>query len=267
MTTSQELAAEEPATTDESPVEARHLTATKMLDYHHPAIQRLVHDRAWATLPESERTGAVYMYVRDEIPFGYNTGDGLSASTVLEGGYGQCNTKTTLLMALLRSVGIPCRLHGSTIHKRLQKGVVNGSFYRLAPTNIDHTWAEVAVDGNWKRLEGVILDADYLDGLRVRFATHTGEFLGYAVGTDDLACPAVDWCGTDTAIQAAGVNSDHGVFDDPDTFYAQLEPTLSGAKAWLFKHVVRHTMNRNVIKIRSTQPWQVPHTARRSESR
>ena len=33
-----------------------------------------------------------------------------------------------------------------------------------------------------------------------------------------------------------------------------LRAQRSGAKAWLFKHVVRHTMNRNVTKIRSTQP-------------
>lgn len=254
MTPSQNLGSEIPATTDDAPIDSQHLAATKMLNYEHQAIQRLVEDRAWAALPESERIGAAYTYVRDEIPFGYNTTDRLSASGVLEDGYGQCNTKTTLLMALLRAVGIPCRIHGSTIHKRLQKGVVNGIFYRLAPCAIDHTWAEVAFDGSWARLEGVILDADYLDGIRAKFPTQTGEFLGYAVGTDNLSCPAIDWGGTDTSVQASGVNADHGVFDDPDTFYTQLEPALSGTKAWLFKHVVRHTMNRNVRKIRATEP-------------
>lgn len=253
MATFEELASGQPATIDDATVRAQHLAATKMLDYRHPAIQQLVDDRGWALLPEHDRVGAVYGYVRDGIPFGYNAGDDLSASAVLEDGYGQCNTKTTLLMALLRAVGIPCRLHASTIHKELQKGVVNGVVYRLAPTNIDHTWAEVDVDGRWTRLEGVILDIDYLDGLRAMFPTTSGSFLGYAVGTDDLACPDVDWCGTDTGVQTTGVNADHGEFDDPDSFYAQLESTLSGAKAWLFRHVVRHTMNRNVARIRSTR--------------
>jgi len=53
-------------------------------------------------------------------------------------------------MALLRGVGIPCRFHGATIHKQLQVGIVTGLRYRLAPTNIVHSWAKVrrlATDG------------------------------------------------------------------------------------------------------------------------
>ena len=36
-------------------------------------------------------------------------------------GTGQCNTKSTLLMALLRAVGIPWRFHGFAISKPLWK--------------------------------------------------------------------------------------------------------------------------------------------------
>lgn len=38
----------------------------------------------------------------------------------------------TLFMALLRSVGIPCRVHGFTIDKILQKGAMTGFVYRNA---------------------------------------------------------------------------------------------------------------------------------------
>ncbi len=231
----------------------RYLAATPMLDYDHQSIQALVTRRRWNTLPESERIGEVYGYVRDEIPFGYNSADSLTASEVLADGYGQCNTKATLLMALLRAIGVPCRFHGAAIHKRLQKGLVNGVFYWLAPDQIDHTWAEVATDDGWARLEGVILDDEFLDGLRSRFPAEGGEFLGYAVGTDNLSCPVIDWTGTDTAIQTTGLSADHGLYDDPDSFYDSIELSLSGIKAWLFKHVVRHTMNRNVTKIRSSR--------------
>ena len=37
-----------------------------------------------------------YNYVRDDVLFGYNIDDGISASKVLADGYGQCNTKGTL---------------------------------------------------------------------------------------------------------------------------------------------------------------------------
>ncbi len=122
-----------------------YLRPTALLDHEHPTIAALVRTRGWSVLPESERIGAIYAFVRDEITFGYNEADTLPASRVLADGYGQCNTKTTLLMALLRAAGIPCRFHGATIHKRLQRGVINGLFYAMAPASIVHSWAEVRI--------------------------------------------------------------------------------------------------------------------------
>lgn len=227
-----------------------YLRRTALLDFDHPSLQALIDERGWTGLAERQRIGSIYDFVRDEIAFGYNASDDIPASAVLADGYGQCNTKTTLLMALLRGTGVGCRLHGATIHKRLQKGVVKGLFYRLAPRSIIHSWAEVRVEGRWVGLEGVIVDASYLDGLRSR--VHTGgPFLGYGVGTDDLSDPPIAWRGTDTAIQATGVNRDLGAFDDPDTFYDAHAANLRGFKGLLFRSVVRHRMNRTVTSIRS----------------
>ncbi len=228
-----------------------HLRATPLLDFHHPRLRALSADLGWADLPESARIGAIYDFVRDEIPFGYNASDDLPASAVLADGYGQCNTKATLLMALLRGVGIPARLHGATIHKRLQKGVVSGVFYALAPTNIIHTWPEVFFESEWLGLEGVILDKAYLSGLRCMMPGEHGEFMGYGVGTTNLTSPAIDWCGKSTSIQITGVNQDFGTFDDPDTFYAAHGSNLTGFRRWLFRAWIRHVMNRRVVTIRA----------------
>ena len=100
-----------------------YLIATRMLNYKADSIQKLVNARKWKKLDEYKRIGAVYDYVRNEILFGYNRSDLLTAEEVLMDGYGQCNTKGTLLMALLRAVGIPCRLHGSEVSKYFQKVV------------------------------------------------------------------------------------------------------------------------------------------------
>ncbi|MDZ4253282.1 MAG: transglutaminase family protein, partial [Sulfuritalea sp.] len=102
---------------------------TRLLDGQSPNIQHLISARGWRGLSEFERIGAIYRFVRDEIAFGYNERDDLPASRILEDGYGQCNTKTILLMALLRAAGVPCRLHGATIHKRLQQGIVSGLLF------------------------------------------------------------------------------------------------------------------------------------------
>ena len=79
-----------------------YLTATRLLDFDSPSISNLVRDRGWHDLARVDRIGAVYDFVRNVIAFGYNRVDDIPASAVLTDGYGQCNTKGTLLMALLR---------------------------------------------------------------------------------------------------------------------------------------------------------------------
>ncbi|QWG20746.1 transglutaminase family protein [Bradyrhizobium sediminis] len=235
-----------------------YLNPTRLLDFDGPAIRNLVQAQAWMRLPERERIGAIYDFVRDRIAFGYNESDVLPASHVLSDGYGQCNTKTTLLMALLRACGIPCRFHGATIHKRLQKGIVGRLFYGLAPSNIIHSWAEVLHQGRWIGLEGVILDLAYLKGLRATLPPETREFIGFGVGIDDLMNPPVAWKGTDTFIQIKGVNNDFGIYDDPDSFYAKQGPNFSGVRRLLFKYIVRHVMN---AKVRSIRAYSGPGVA------
>lgn len=230
---------------------AVHLQPTPLLDFETPAIEQLVKANGWRALPENERIRQVYDYVRNRIAFGYNQRDDLPASAVLADGFGQCNTKTILLMALLRAVGIACRFHGATIHKRLQKGVVTGVYYLLAPRDIIHSWAEVWFHERWTTLEGVILDDRYLDGLRAELPVSVTALTGFAVGIDNVQSPPVEWDGNDTYIQIKGVNRDLGVFDDPDSFYARNGRNLSGIKALIYEFVVRHVMNRRVARIRA----------------
>lgn len=227
------------------------LAETALLDFNHPDLRRLVATRGWASLPEYERIGAVYDFVRNEIAFGYNEADDLPASRVLADGYGQCNTKGTLLMALLRAVGIACRLHGFTIDKALQHGAITGLAYWLAPRSIIHSWVEVVHDGRWINLEGFILDRDYLGALQRRYAGNCRAFCGYGAATSDLANPPVEWRGGDTYIQKEGINHDFGRFDDPDAFYAAHGVNVRGLRKWLFKHFVRQWMNANVARVRN----------------
>ena len=93
----------------------------KMLDYNNGEIQRLIQEKGWRNLSEFECIKSIYNFIRDDILFGYNVDDNIPASKVLKDGYGQCNTKGTLFMALLRACNIPCRVHGFTIDKELQK--------------------------------------------------------------------------------------------------------------------------------------------------
>ena len=123
------------------------LTATPILDFETTPIAQLIDERGWRDLSDTDKIGAVYDFVRNEIAFGYNRADDIPASEVLSDGYGQCNTKGTLLMALLRGVGIKCRIHGFTIHKGLQRGVVPELVFPIAPEEILHSWIEVELNG------------------------------------------------------------------------------------------------------------------------
>lgn len=149
-----------------------YLKRTEILDFEKPLIKSLIKEKGWNEMTETDKVKQIYNYVKDEVKFGYNTDDSISASQVLQEGFGQCNTKANLFMALLRGVDIPNRIHGFTIHKGLQKGAITGIWYKLSPKNILHSWVEVYVNGRWFNLEGLILDRRYLTALQEKLAVY-----------------------------------------------------------------------------------------------
>jgi len=227
-----------------------YLNETELLDYSNSSIQKLIEIKQWNQLDDVSCVQEIYNYVRDAIKFGYNTSDTLTASQILNDGFGQCNTKATLLMALLRAVDIPCRIHGFTIDKALQKGAISGIWYLLSPKNILHSWVEVFVNDQWYFLEGVILDSPYLQKIQLMKNSETNVFCGYGVFTDNITNPTIEWNLNHTYIQNKGISADFGVFNSPDAFYANHQQNLNPLKKFIFKHWVRHVMNENVDKIR-----------------
>ncbi|MCG7409573.1 transglutaminase family protein [Paenibacillus sp. ACRRX] len=227
-----------------------YLKETELLNYSHPLIRQVIHSRQWDRMPRKEQILGIYNYVRDEILFGYNRADDISASEVLQNGYGQCNTKGVLFMALLRAVGVPCRMHGFAIDKKLQKGAMKGWYYQLSPREIVHSWVEVLYEGKWLNIEGFILDIPYLTKLQQKFGHCTGSFCGYGVATDHFQNPEIYWNENDTYVQKEGIVRDFGIYDSPDAFFSVHQQGLSPLKKTIYSWVVRHLMNRNVSRIR-----------------
>ena len=73
----------------------------------------------------------------------------------------------------------------------------------------------------------------------------------YGAYTEDLKKPVVDWNYNHTFIQEKGINQDFGLFDNPDDFYNKHQQNIGTLKNWMFKNYMRHTMNKNVNKIRN----------------
>ncbi len=231
----------------------KYLAETEMLDYSHPTIRKLIAEKGWREYDVFHKIKAIYDFVRDEIKFGYNVSDSIKASKVLKDGYGQCNTKGTLFMALLRGVGVPCRVHGFTIDKKLQKGAMTGIVYKNAPNDVFHSWVEVLYNDKWYNLEAFILDGEYLSKLQKRFGECTGAFCGYGVAVKDFRSPVIEWNGNDTYIQSEGINNDFGVYDSPDELLKEHGQQMTRFKEFLYRHLGRHLMNANVKRIRKAK--------------
>lgn len=223
---------------------------TRLLDFSNLQIQKLVAEKGWRKLDSFNKIKDIYDFVCNEILFGYNVDDNIPASRVLYDGYGQCNTKGTLFMALLRAVGVQCRIHGFTIDKKLQKGAMTGIVYKSAPDDILHSWVEVFYRDKWYNLEAFILDDGYLKRLQEKYSECTGAFCGYGVAVKNFRNPVVEWNANDTYIQSEGINNDFGVYDCPDELYKEHRQQMSRLKAFIYRNVGRSLMNRNVKRIR-----------------
>lgn len=228
-----------------------YLEETKMLNYNDPQLKFLVLLKKWLDLDDFHKIKSIYEFVQNDILFGYNASDMLKATQVLNEGMGQCNTKATLLMALLRSVNIPCRLHAFNVTKDFQRGATSKLISLLAPKYILHTWVEVFYQDKWIALEGVITDKKYLEAIQKKFINQNGTFKKYAIATNDLKNTSIDWDGKDTFIQKEAIAYDYGVFSSPDEFFSTHSQHLSKLKNFIYVHLIRKIMTKNVCKIRN----------------
>ncbi len=230
----------------------KYLKETKLLNYSSKSIQDLIQEKKWKDLDDFNKIKEIYNFVRDDILFGYNKSDNITAEQVLKDGYGQCNTKGILFMALLRAVNIKCRIHGFTIDKKLQKGAMTNFVYKSAPNNIIHSWVEVFYKEKWYELEAFILDKKYLNKLQEKFKNNK-EFFGYGVAVKDFSNLNIDWNENNTYIQSEGINNDYGIYDSPDEFFEKYSQNLSKIKTLLYQNIGRHLMNYNVNRIRNSK--------------
>ncbi|EON73591.1 transglutaminase-like domain-containing protein [Lysinibacillus sphaericus] len=227
----------------------KYLEPTAMLNFNDEMFQQLVKQQGWGNLDYEDRIRQIYDFVRNEIKFGYNRGDDIPASEVLQDGYGQCNTKSTLLMALLRAVGVPCRIHGFFIDKKMQKGALTGITYLLAPNKIVHAWTEVHVNDQWIALEGVIIDDSYLEQVKNRLCSFNDGFIGYGIAVKDKDNINLCWTGESVFVQSFSITDDLGIFNNPDELFLKYNNTGNKLKRLMFNRK-RKKINRRLDILR-----------------
>ena len=231
-----------------------YLQATHLVDLGAGAVRETAARLVQGTATPREAAVKIYCFVRDEIKFGYNRRDDIPASEVLRDGYGQCNTKSVLLVALLRAADIPARFHLAQVDKAVQWGVMPPLAYRFAPDKVTHTWVEAHLNDRWIVLEGVIMDKPYFLAAR-RLLLEGGRPMGYAIGLPpevlvncaDGRC--IDWDGaSDVTSQMTAVVADFGPAADPEEFYRQ--HIVSGLRGVLFERHVSQEMTGRAERIR-----------------
>ena len=227
-----------------------YLKKTTLLNFTHSRLIDLVERRGWLNLSKQQQICEISDYVKNEIVFGYNKVCNVPASRVLLDGYGCGNSKSILLMALLRICHIPCRFHVVKIDKSLHKNAFPTLAYYLVPRNIIYSWVDICLEFKWFKLTGYTFDKPYLLGL--------GKFIKNFEDTffDDINVilinkqSAVTSLNADTYKRIQGIHHDYKVFDSPDDFYQRHYTDIYCVRGWLFKHLARNQTNNKLSQIR-----------------
>jgi len=225
----------------------------KLADFENPVVGRTADRLVVSSNSVREKLQCLFRYVRDEITFEFPPeGDFVKASDTIQRGYGQCNTKAALLLALCKACDIPAKIHFSLISKDIQKGFFTGLAYWLMPNEISHSWIEVKVDERWRRIDTFINDRELYQAAKEelnRRGWQTGFSLALSNGdvSPDLNLDS------EAFQQMAAVTSDHGTWDDPADYYAspmyRNRPGL--LRLWAYR-VMIDSVNSRVRKLRSS---------------
>jgi len=230
------------------------LESSSLLDYTHPSITKLIESKGWYSIKEqTDLINEVYSFVRDEINYGHTKSYALCASQVLDLGYGNCLSKTILLMALLRAVWIPCRFHAMTVNRVIFRGLLRGICYKMVKKQQYHACVEILFNNKWLDLEGHIIDRAYLLKLQQSFPDYMGSFYGYGIAVLNFKNPENRWKESHTYIQNKAIEQDIGTFDTPDIFFSEFPDAETYTKTFWYKAVIRGRLNNSIMAMREAK--------------
>ena len=186
------------------------------------------------------------------MPFGCVAGfDHVPAVSVLKSGHGDCHTKGTLFVALLRCAGVPARLRFVTLTGAFLHGIID-----VGKNNITHAVGEVYLQERWVQTDTYVTDS-ILEAQAVTLLDQQNISLGYGIHRQGNRF----WTGLQhahgqyTDVDPGSLPShDWGVANDPEQFYSSNEhPQLH--MGWLTRAkwmIAAGVVNRRVLKVRKT---------------
>ncbi len=196
------------------------LVPTRLLDLDDPKLRIQALRITQLANTEIQKAILIHDFVK-AMPFGCVAGfDHVTAAGVLKAGRGDCHTKGTLFVALLRSVGVPARLRFVTLPSAFLRGIID-----VPNGTITHAIGEVYLDGRWLQTDTYVTDS-LLETRAVELLASQDGHVGYGIHvrgshfwdgqhsvyaqyhlSDATSLPVHDW----------------GVAHDPEHFYRDAE--------------------------------------------
>ena len=222
-----------------------------LADYDNPIVQNKARELTKNQKSLEEKVKNVFYYVRDSIKFAFpKEGDFVKASRTIKYGYGQCNTKGTLFLALCKAAGIPARIHFSLIKKDIQKGLFSGIAFWLMPKEISHSWVEIKIKGRWVKVDTFINDKEFYEAGRKKLKEKDWN-TGYSIAcSKNKSSIELDF-NNEKFVQMDAVTEDHGVYDEPMNYYKtpKYKNRPSAIKLFIYKLLIKG-INKKVAKLR-----------------
>ncbi|MDT8307008.1 MAG: transglutaminase-like domain-containing protein [Anaerolineae bacterium] len=167
---------------------------------------------------EREKAIAIHDFVRENVRFGFNKYfDAGSPDYTLACGYGHCNPKSRLLVALFTAVGLESYQHFVVLPKEILRDAIPVSRYWMIPAELSHSYVDVRVEGMWCAIDSHIVDTALLHGAQARLEAES-RTLGF--GTRKGATNI--WNGQSDAFSQFDprlMREDHGRIVDLETYF------------------------------------------------
>jgi hypothetical protein len=223
--------------------------STRLLDLDDPKLRIQALRITQLATSQAQKAVLVHDFVKS-IPFGCVAGfNHVAAGAVLRAGHGDCHTKGTLFVAMLRSAGVPARMRFVTLSSAFLKGIID-----VPRGSITHAIAEAYLDGRWLQTDTYVTDTPF-EACAISLLRRQGARLGYGIHVRGKQF----WNGRQAAhgqYADSDLSSlpmrDWGVAHDPEHFYSskdnlELQLGWMARVKWMLAAAV---VNRRVQQLR-----------------
>ena len=200
------------------------LSTSLLLDLNDPKLRIQAISLTQLADTDTQKVLAIHRFIK-AMPFGCVAGfNHVSAGDVLRSRQGDCHTKGTLFVALMRCAGLPARLRFVTMPSLFLHGIIS-----LPNLNVVHAIGEVYLNERWIQTDTYVVD-DMLESKAAQLLAEQGLVAGYGIHLQG----ARDWDAFHDAYGQSAASDpsslpvqDWGVAHDPEQFYAAAtDPSL-----------------------------------------